>query len=329
MKQLILLTWPDYINPLTLQQFEFEFGVKVNLEVVPSAVELIERMKIDGRVVKRTETIPDILCPPDYAVRELGAENLLAALDHARLPNMEHLEKRFQVGRPHDSQSRISIIKDWGTTGFMYRTDRIHEEPSSWVEFWSLAAKYSGKVTVLDSPGEVIGAVLKMRGHSYNASSADELAVARDDLLNLKPHLLAFETNYKPLLASGEASLSLGWNGDAAALITQGVPIRYVVPNEGSQIWEDDWAIAAESLNIELSHEFLNFVLRPDIAAQEARYTRYATGNREALALLDDDMRNNPSTYPPDEVLQKLEAGMPLDEDGQKRREELWSVVRE
>lgn len=175
----------------------------------------------------------------------------------------------------------------------------------------------------------IVGVALKMRGRSYNASSADPLAAARDDLLNLKPHLLAFETNYKPLLSSGEACMSLGWNGDAAALNAQGVPIKYVVPSEGSQIWEDDWAIAEGAPNPELAHAFLNFVMRPEVAVQEARYTRYATGNRAALELLDDEMRNDPSTYPPEEILQKLEAGMPLDDQGQKRREELWNEVRD
>jgi putrescine transport system substrate-binding protein len=167
-----------------------------------------------------------------------------------------------------------------------------------------------------------------MRGHSYNASSADLLAGARNDLLKLKPHLLAFETNYKPLLASGDAYLSLGWNGDAAMLIAQGVPIRYVVPSEGSQIWEDDWAISSDTSNPELAHAFLNFVMRPEIAAQEARYTRYATGNLSALALLDDELRNNTATYPPQELASKLEAGMPLDDEGQKGRERLWDQIR-
>lgn len=182
---------------------------------------------------------------------------------------------------------------------------------------------------MLDSPGEVIGAALKMRSHSYNASSADLLAEAREDLLNLKPHLLAFETNYKPLIASGEACLALGWNGDAATLRAQGVPVLYVIPSEGSQIWEDDWAIAADAPNPELAHAFLNYVLRPEIAAQEARYTRYATGNHAAMELLDDEMRNDPSIYPPQELLAKLESGMPIDDAGQQRRAELWDEVRE
>ena len=106
------------------------------------------------------------------------------------------------------------------------------------------------------------------------------------------------------------------------------MPIKYVVPNEGSQIWEDDWAIATDAPNADLAHAFLNYVLRPEVAAQEARYTRYATGNRSAFALLDEEIRNDPSTYPPQELLTKLEPGMPIDPEGQKRRAELWMEIR-
>jgi spermidine/putrescine transport system substrate-binding protein len=321
MQKLTILTWPDYINPHTLQQFESEFGVAVQLDIVPSAVELVERMQFSNPGV-------DVLVPPDYAVRELNAQNRLAALDHSRLPNIEHLYPRFRTGRTHDTNSRVSIIKDWGTTGYMYRTDKVSETPQSWSDFWALAEKYSGHVTVLDSPGEVIGAALKMRGHSYNACSIDALAAAQEDLLALKSHLLAFETNYKPLLASGDAYLALGWNGDAAALIAQNIPVRYVVPAEGSQVWEDDWAIAFDAPHPETAHAFLNFMLRPDIAAQEARHTRYATGNRAGFELLDDEMCNDASTYPPQQVIEKLEAGMPLDEAGQQRRDVLWKEVK-
>jgi spermidine/putrescine transport system substrate-binding protein len=327
---LTLLTWPDYINPMTLEGFEKEFGVNIKLEIVPSAVELVERMQTGSR--SDSERVldhqVDVLVPPDYAVRELNAEGCLLPLDHSKLPNLEHLESRFYHGRAHDPESRVSIIKDWGTTGFMYRTDMIAEPLQSWADFWRLSEKLSGSVTVLDSPGEVIGAALKMRGHSYNASSREDLDQVREDLLNLKPHLLAFETNYKPLLSSGQARISLGWNGDAAALIAQGVPVQYVIPTEGSQVWEDDWAIAADALNPDLAHAFLNYVLRPTIAAEEARYTRYATGNHSAMVLLDEELRNDPSTYPPQELLSKLEPGMPMDPDGQKRRAELWKEIR-
>ncbi len=320
-KELIILTWPDYINPLTLEQFQSTFNVKVHLEIVPSAAELIDRMRAAG-------SAPDVLCPPDYAVRELNGEQRLMLLNHDRLPNLKHVEPRFRSGRAHDPESRVSIIKDWGTTGFMYRSDLVKESPHSWQDFWNLAEKYTGKVSVLDAPGEVIGAALKMRGRSYNATDADSLQQARLDLLRLKPQCYTFATSYRPLLSSGDVYLALGWNGDAAALNAAGVPIQYVVPTEGSQFWEDDWAIAANAPHPEAAHAFLNFVMQPNIAAQEARYTRYATGNASALKLLDEATRSDRSIYPPEEVLLKLEPGLPLSIDGNLRRERLWAEVR-
>jgi spermidine/putrescine transport system substrate-binding protein len=249
-------------------------------------------------------------------------------LDPDQLPNRHHLQPQFLNGRPHDRESRVSIIKDWGTTGFMFRTDTVKERPHSWAEFWELAASYPGRVTVLDSPGEVIGAALKMRGQPYNAADRLALATARDDLLKLKPHLHSFETNYKPLLESGEACLALGWNGDAVALKARGLPIDYVLPVEGSQLWEDDWSIAAHAPHPEAAYAFLNFVMRPEVAAQEALYTRYATGNRTTLNLLGDDVRNDPFTYPSPDLFEKLEAGMPLDDAGVRARATLWDEVR-
>jgi spermidine/putrescine transport system substrate-binding protein len=319
--RLSLLTWPDYIDPRTLRQFEAEFDARIELEMVPSAVELIERMKTGNGT-------QDVLVPPDYAVRELGNLGLLNILDHGRLPNLGQIEARFRYGRSHDPENHVSVIKDWGTTGFMVRSDLVDGSPQTWVDFWLLAEKFCGRVTVLDSPGEVIGAALIMRGYSYNDTSPEALAGAREDLLKLKRNLYSFETNYKPLLASGKVCLALGWNGDALALKAQGVSVRYILPAEGSQIWEDDWAIAAQTQNPLLAHTFLNFVLRPEIAAQEARYTRYATGNQAALAILDDELRLDEAIYPSDHLLRNLEPGLPLDPEGYERRQALWNEIR-
>lgn len=320
-ERLSLLIWPDYVDPATLEAFERESGVGVELETIVSAVDMVYR-------VKSGTAHPDLLTPPEYAVRELNAARLLAPLDHSLLPNLRHLDPRFLRGRAHDPESRVSVIKDWGTTGFMYRTDKVTEFPRSWRDFWHLAERYTGRVTVLDAPGEVIGAALKMRGCSYNSCDPGELAQARLDLLQLKSCLLCFETNYRPLLASGDVWLSLGWNGDAASLIAQGIPVHYVIPSEGSQIWEDDWAMAVNAPHAASAYSFLNFLLRPEIAAQEARYTRYATANRTALTLLEDNIRLDRSTYPPQELLDRLEAGTPLTAEQQARRKAIWDEVR-
>src|ERR1041385_8322872 len=105
-RTLTILTWPDYINPHTLQQFESEFGALVKLDIVPSVVELIERMQVANPGV-------DVLAPPDYAVRRLSSQGRLLKLDHSKLLNLEHLKPRFYHGRAHDPESLVSVTKDW------------------------------------------------------------------------------------------------------------------------------------------------------------------------------------------------------------------------
>lgn len=317
----MLLTWPDYLSLEGIAEFEAEFDLALELEIVASADELLARMRRPGPA-------PDLLCPPDYSVRQLQSEGLLLNLDMRKLPNFSHLAPDFQLGRPHDPKGEVSVIKDWGTTGYMVRTDTITDSPRSWADFWNLAERHSGRVSVLDSQSEVIGAALKLRGHSYNAEDDPALAEARQELLRLKPTIGYFETGYRQLLESGQVVLALGWNGDAGSLKAAGVPLAYVIPEEGSQIWEIDWAIAAGAPNPAAAHKFIDYQLRPEVAAREAAFTRYATPNASAFERLDPRIRTDPATYPSKEVMARLEYGMPLTAEGAKRRAALWAEIR-
>jgi spermidine/putrescine-binding protein len=312
-KSLRILIWPDYLAPENVRRFEAEFNLTVQLDIIPSAVELVQKV-VNG------DTPTDVICPPDYAVRELDRDNRLLVLERVRLPNLKNIAPEFLLGRAHDPETQVSVPKDWGTTGFMYREDKIEERPTSWREFWRLAGKYSGKVTVLNSAAEVIGAALKMRGHSYNSMNGEELRQARSDLLALQPHV-RFETNYRPLLISGQIWMALGWNGDAFVLKSNNIPVRYVVPLEGSQKWEDDWAIPTNARDVDMAYEFINFMLNADVALREARYTGYATPNQKAYEELEESVRNDPSVYPPTEIMEKLEWGLPEGREGQVSRD--------
>ena len=319
--RLALLTWPDYLSPEGKAEFEAEFELSLELEIIASADELLARMRAAGPA-------PDLLCPPEYAVRQLKQEGLLLTVDRRRLPNFAHLTPEFQSGRPHDPKSEVSVIKDWGTTGYMVRTDLIAEPGQSWADFWRLAERHTGRVSLLDSQNEVIGAALKLRGHSYNADDEPALSEARQELLRLKPTVGYFETGYRPLLESGQVVLALGWNGDAASLKAAGLPLAYVIPEEGSQIWEVDWAIAAGAANPEAAHKFIDYQLRPEVAAREAAYTHYATPNASAFNQLDALIRTDPATYPPKEIMARLEYGLPHAADGARRRAVLWAELR-
>src|SRR6185312_4764543 len=124
----------------------------------------------------------DLAAPTGYMVNILTQEKLLEPIDWSKLPNVKKtIDQKFR-GLPFDPKDRYSVAKDWGTTGFMYRRDKVKERPTSWREFVTLAkTKYSGKVTVLDGIPECIGSMLAMLGYSYNSDNPKELDAAKKE----------------------------------------------------------------------------------------------------------------------------------------------------
>lgn len=69
----------------------------------------------------------------------------------------------------------------------------------------------------------------------------------------------------------------------------------------------DSLAIPANAKNVEGAHKLIDFLLRPEIAAQVAESIGYPTPNLEAKKLLPTEIANDPSLYPSEEVLKKGE----------------------
>ena len=150
----------------------------------------------------------------------------------AQHPNVQALSiavvgvRTFAIspGQPYDPKGQYSVPKDWGTTGFIYRTDKVPEKPKTWREFVNLTmTKYSGKVTLLDGVQEVVGSLAIMLGYSYNTEDQKQLDEVKKLMLKLKPHLLALtSTEYKQQLIAGKTVMAMGWNGDGAAVEVDG-----------------------------------------------------------------------------------------------------------
>ena len=231
---------------------------------------------------------------------------------------------------PYDPRNRYSVAKDWGTTGFMYRKDLIKERPTTWKQFFELATgKYSGKVTVLDSSAEVIGAALKMNGHSYNTDSRSELNKARDMLLDFKDHVHSIDsTSYKTKLLNGKAVMALGWNGDAAVVGLK-KPTEYVVPAEGTEYWVDCYCIPKGTRNPDAAHAWIDFVYAPAINALETSYTYYGSPLKTALLqrALPKSILRNPDVFPPANLLRKLEINK-ITASGSRQRERIWTEFK-
>jgi spermidine/putrescine transport system substrate-binding protein len=255
---------------------------------------------------------------------------LLEKIDYSLLPNVKkNLDPKFK-GLPYDPKDEYSVPKDWGTTGFMYRSDKVKSKPTSWRDFFDLAkGEQSGKVTVLDGIPEVVGSTAVMLGFSYNTDDEKELDQVKKELIALKPHIQSItSTTYKQSLASGKTHMSLGWNGDAAAAAAK-APVEYVIAEEGGEFWVDAYAIPKGNKNARAAHAWIDYVFEPKNNATETEFTYYGSPlKREVLEpVIDKEVLANPTVFPPADVLDKMEPNN-VSAKGTKLRDRIWTEFK-
>jgi spermidine/putrescine transport system substrate-binding protein len=321
--ELFYYNWAAYVNPKTYKDFTKASGIKVRKDFYVSNEALQAKLKAGARDY-------DLAVPTGYMVQILAQDKLLQPIDWKKLPNVKkNIDPKFRR-LPFDPKDQYSVAKDWGTTGFMYRTDLVKERPTTWREFVNLAkGKYSGKITVLDGIPEVIGSMLVMLGYSYNSDDRSELDKAKKELIALKPHLLAItSTEYKQLLESGKAVMSLGWNGDGLAVAAK-KPAAYVVAKEGGEFWVDSYVIPKGARNPDAAHAWIDFVYQPKVNAQETAFTYYASPLRKTLlkGALAGAILNNKGVFPADGTVKKLEPNQ-VTPKGTALRNRIWTEFK-
>jgi len=320
---LFYYNWADYVNPETYTKFTADTSVKVKKDFYASNEDL--QAKLQGGAKGY-----DLIVPTGYMVQILADAGQLEPIDWSMLPNVQaNLDSKFRK-LPFDPNDEWSVAKDWGTTGFVYRTDLVKERPTTWKEFYELTkGPYSKKVTVLDGIPEVVGSALVMLGYSYNSDDEGELNEARDALLELKPHILAITSSeYKQMVIDGKAVMALGWNGDGAAVAAK-KPAEYVVPEEGGEFWVDSYAIPKGANNPTAAHAWINYVYDPEINALETSYTFYGSPlKREKLrGVIDAKILSNTDVFPADDTLSKLEPNN-VSAEGTRLRDRIWTEFK-
>lgn len=318
-----IYNWSQYLNPDTLSQFQKAHpAMTVKQDTYASNEDMLAKIEAGAKGY-------DIVVPTGYMVKIMIAKKLLLPVDHSLLSNYSHIDTRFtQAG--YDYGNKYSVPKDWGTTGFGFRKDKIPQGMTSWKDFFTKASQFSGKISVLDGANEVIGSTLKYLGYSYNSDKDQELSSAKDTLLAFKPHVGHIDSaNYKTLLANGDIAYAMGWNGDFAAILalTPAPPVQYVVPDEGSEIWVDTWAILKSAPHPVAAHAFINFILDPKVEGQEANYTYYANPETDAESYITNGITKDPTVYPPPAVLTKLESNKPTPK-GQRMRDQIFAEFK-
>jgi spermidine/putrescine transport system substrate-binding protein len=320
---LLFYNWVAYVNPDTYKSFTADTGVDVKKDFYESNEELQAKLQAGARGF-------DLAVPTGYMVQILADAGLLQELDHAQMPNVDkNIDPKF-TGLPYDPDDKFSIPKDWGTTGFMYRSDMVKENPTSWREFFDLAkGPYSGKVMVLDGIPEVVGSTAVMLGYSYNTDNPDELDQVKNELIDLKPHIQAItSTNYKQSMIDGKTAMALGWNGDGAAVAAE-VPAEYVIADEGGEFWVDAYVIPVGAKNTAAAYAWIDYVYDPAHNSTETEYTYYGSPVKRDLldGVIDPKVLADEDVFPPAAVLDKLEPNT-VTAEGTKLRDRIWTEFK-
>lgn len=294
--RLEVATWPNYHNPDNIKAFEAQTGVKVNLNVFGSTEEMLSKLQIGG-------TGWDVVVPTQYFIVTFAAGQLLEPLDLSLIPNYDptQYDQKFLdgVSVPNDPTTTWVIPKNWGTTGFVVQQDLVPGSLTTWKQYWDAPlGKYNNKVILLDHPLDAIGNAMLYFGHDFNSIDPSDLKDVEGMMLNVKPHLFAISSDIQPSVRGGDAWISMAWSGDAAQLHRDMPTVEYVLGQEGGEIWEDNWSVAADAPHRDAAYAFLNFMLDPKIAAKETEFHGYAQVDARATALLPQSIRDDPVVYP-------------------------------
>ncbi|WP_304502589.1 ABC transporter substrate-binding protein [Brevibacillus daliensis] len=283
-KVLNIYSWADNFNPDVIKDFEQKFGAKVNYDTFGSNEEMLAKLQAGGGQY-------DLIQPSDYMVKAMINLNLLEELDKSKIPNVENLQDNFK-NPPYDPESKHSIVYMSGVTGIAYNKKYIKEAPDSWEDLWN--PEYKGRVVLMDDNREVIGMSLKKNGFSNSSVEETELNKAFVDLKALVPNILAFDTNtIKQKFITEETWIGTVWSGDASFIAAENPDIGYVVPKEGGTIFADTYAIPKAGKNKELAHEFINYMMDPEVSVKNYEYIGYSNPNAKALPLHSEEYRNN------------------------------------
>jgi len=316
-----VLNYSEYIDGEVLTLFEEETGIRVIYDEYESTEEAWAKLKVGGAGY-------DIVIMAYTHIKLAIDQGLVRKLDKTRLPNIVNLDPEMSVN-PADPMQEYTVPYMWGTTGIAYLKTSVDNPPTSWSTFLdkNFLEKYRGKVSLLVEFLDVVQASMIKLGYNpaerknWNDDVMDEVIRLLKDI---KPYLVGFygAGQYMPELVAGRLYLAQAWSGDILVVKEENPNVEYVLPEDGGLYWMDFIVIPRDAQSIDEAHEFINFLLRPDIMARNAKAVLYSsplkrdilmqyaeqTNDEELLELLE-----NPLLYPPEDV--KLVPNPVLDED--------------
>ncbi|MDQ0419750.1 putrescine transport system substrate-binding protein [Peteryoungia aggregata LMG 23059] len=330
--------WSDYIDESVLEDFTKETGIKVVYDVFDSN-ELLETKLLAGG------SGYDVVVPTaPFLARQIQA-GVFQKLDKSKLPNLANMWPMVSERlAKYDPGNEYAVNYMWGTTGIGYNVAKVKEALGAdfAVDSWDAIFKPENAeklkacgINILDASDETFAIAMNYIGKDPDSKETADLEAGGEVYQKIRPSVRTFNSSaYIDDLANGDVCVTIGWSGDIlqakarAEEAKNGVEINYVIPKEGTYMWFDNMAIPTDAKNVAEAHEFINFLMRPDVIAKASNYVQYANGNLASKELLDPEVKDNPAVYPPEDVMAKLFTISPYGPREQRVLNRVWTQIK-
>lgn len=282
-EDLVVSNWDGYMAPDAIDSFNAESGHAAELVLHGTNEEIM------GKLIASKGKGYDVVFVSSPFAEVLNNLGLAEELDHSKIANIGNLYAEATELK-HDPGNTFSVPYAWGTTGLCYRSDLIGDTPDSWMDLLAPSDDVSGKTTMLATDRWLLAAGQLAKGYSVNETDADKMAEVRDLLIDAKGTLLAYDdTTFYAKLVSGEAELVHAWDGWCNYGVAENADIKYVIPQEGSDLWVDTMVILKNSENKDAAYAFVNFILDPKNHGWAAENILYKVPNETAMSGLSEE----------------------------------------
>lgn len=319
---LTVLNYGKYIEPKILDMFEEETGIKVEYEEYITPENMYTKYKA-GAIDY------DLICTSDYMIEKLIGEDEVLEINYDNIPLVQNLERTyFDFCKSFDPENKYTLPYFFGTVGILYNKNMIDESKvDSWDILWDEA--YAGKIIMPDSVRDSFMVAQKRLGYSLNTTDDEQLRAAQKLLIEQKPFIYSYLVDEaQDEMIAENAAMAVVYSGEAGLALEYNDKLAFSVPKEGSNMWIDCWFMPKSARHTENAEKFLNFLCRKDIALLNFDYVYYATPNTEVKESLDTELQENPTIFPPTEILNNCEVLKSLDDEAAMRYNLYWKEVK-
>ena len=315
--KLALYNWGDYINPLILKKFSEETGIEVSLDTYSSNEEMLAKIQAGA-------TGYDLIFPSVHMHDIMMKLDLLEKTDINLSPDFKNIDP-LTFRSKEDPKAEYCLPYAFGTVGIFYNED-ITGPITGWEDFFNIPEKSGGKITILDDMREVMAVGLMMKGHSINSTDPAEVQEAADYILSKKPMVSAFTYESPALLLSNDIAAAHFFVGGHVYFVDK-PNIKYVIPKEGATHYHEHICMLKTAPNKEAAKRFMEFYLRPEIAALNVDQQFNGSANIPARELVAAYIKTNPNITLAPETLERVQTFVDLGA-ALKLYDRAWNTIR-